>query len=759
MRNGTRLQNERGVWRTVAGLSGLAIGLGVLGCSGSDVSPLTYDAPRSARAFDQYDPGDRYISEMLAVRPDNRRSGRGPVIVGRHALNGSIDGGERSSADARLMRSNPGELMRVKYAANKVNAQDVLRVLIGEYLSRDYIVDATITEQITMDIDSEMTAGDVHDLLGALCLIHGWVIDDNGTALVVRKTTNMARQSQAPVLRTRALLDSDGVAIRVRRLRYIGPADVRTLLEPVMSSGAVQIPVGQTIVLIDTVRQLNRVSDLLSAIDVPEFDGVEIVTYRLSDRRPQEAATLLDSLVQGAGLRARNAAMAAFIPVENSNLLIVIARDRSVLPRINTLIEQVDSPRNENARYRFAYRIQHYPARELQVLIDKFFENRIAQGPAELVVDSEKMKLVWDLTGELLLVQATLDDYQDLLEVLRAVDRPKQQVVLEAVIAEVALNETLRYGVEYFLEQTFDGLGVLELAGAPGLVANPTGSAFLVGSSGVAIVQALQTQSTVNIVSQPKITVLNGATAKFQVGGSVPVVQADTDTATQVDGSTAIRRNIEYRETGVILEVVPRLNESGLVELHITQEITDVGPTTDLGPTFTTRILDTRAIVPHGKTIVLGGFIESRTSESKSKIPLLGNLPVLGPLFTNLNDVEDRTEIILTLTPRVLSDPAQGAQTVDGFLEAAWAVRAALMQRQDELPEGMLRQASGDELRSDREFVTAVPRIFFSGDDENGAPDSKPAGTPEGESPVPQRPDFPPILRELLESINSEREG
>jgi general secretion pathway protein D len=749
--------------RRLALLCGGAVGLLAVGCASDGIEVSSTDAPpRAMRAFEAYDAGDRFISEMLSVRADNERSGDGPVLLSRQSLGSGIGLDDRVSGDPRLMERNPGELMRVKYAANKASAEDVIRVLVGEYLGRDYIIEQGINDQITMDIDSEMTAGDVQDLLGALCLLHGWAINDNGGVLVVRKTTDMARESNAPLLRARTLLDTDGVAMRVRRMRYLAPADGKPLLEPVMSTGSQQIAAGRSVVLIDTVRQLNRATDVLAAVDVPEFDGTEILTYRLSDRPAKEAATLLQSLVEGAGLRARNQSLAAFIAVEGSNRLIVIARDGSVLPKIEALIRQVDTPRSSAARYRFAYRVQHYPTAELQAMIGKFFETRIARGPEEQQIDSDKMQLVWDTAGELLLVHATLDDYQDLLEVLRVVDRPRQQVTIEAVIAEVTLNDTLRYGVEYFLEETFDGLGTLELGGSPGLLADPSGSAFLVGTSGVAIVQALQSESTVNIVSQPKFTVMNGSQAEFQVGGSVPIVQADIDSNTQVGGDTAIRRNISYEPTGVILTLTPRVNESGVVELTIEQEITDVGASNDLGPTFTTRKLKTTAMVPHGRTIVLGGFIESRTNDSVSKIPFLGDLPVIGPAFQSVDRVEDRTEIILTLTPRVMSDPAAATQTVDSFLEAAWAVREALVSRQDELPVGMLRRASEDEVVSDREIRTAVPRIFINGEDAEAAAPEDPQGeavpaddAPQGDEAKPV--ELPPILRQMLESIEQQQ--
>ncbi len=151
----------------------------------------------------------------------------------------------------------------------------------------------------------------------------------------------------------------------------------------------------------------------------------------------------------------------------------------------------------------------------------------------------------------------------------------------------------------------------------------------------------------------------------------------------QVDGDTAIRRSIEYRDTGVILGVTPRVNESGLVGED------------RAGDHGCRGVQRSRSDVYHEARHPRDGAARADdrarrlhrvANDSVSKIPFLGDLPLFGPAFQSVDSVEDRTEIILTLTPRVMSDPASATQTVDSFLEAAWAVRAALLSRQDELP-------------------------------------------------------------------------
>ena len=708
--------------------------------------------PTGAREPAIYDPGDRVVAMRLDVGADNRSWGKGPTLESSVTLTAQDGGVERTGLGSRTV--NQGELKRVKYAANGADARDVLRVLISEHLGRDVLVDASVNDKLTMDIDEEMAPGDVGDLVEALAMLHGWAIEDMGELLAVRKQNDKSgRLASAPILQARSAFGGQQTAIRVRPMRYIATKDAEAALKTLMSEGAIISMIGRTLVLVDTVNQLDKASRLLAALDVPAFDGTQVYTFRLSDRESKEAVELLKTLADAAGLSlggpSAASSTAQFIAVEGTDRIMVLCRDAAAFPAINELVQQVDRPKSSSVRHRYVYHVQHFDPADLKSVVESFYAARI-DSDAKSGSGSEKMHLTWEPRQGLLLIQATPEDYADLLTTLRVLDRPPQQVALRTVIAEVALTGALEYGVEYFLQAAdVPGLGSLELTGAPGLPAGATGSVFFVGADGLALIQALESEGDVTILTQPYFTTMDGVVAEQQVGGEVPTVKADQDSQAQTGGNTAIRREIEYRETGVILSIEPRINELGFVRMKVTLEITDVGAQSDLGPEFTTRSLKTEVVVPHGRTLVLGGIIDSESRKTVSKVPVLGNVPVLGAAFQRYNDRDTRTELLLTITPTVINDPYQTHLVSDPFLEAAAGVRAALGLHHDQMPVGMLYEgeatAPGHEQAM---FVGPVPALPEDETINEVTPPADADVAPDAEQSVPE---LPPILRQMME--------
>ncbi|MCA9292646.1 MAG: hypothetical protein KDA20_02395 [Phycisphaerales bacterium] len=757
-----RFASNRRCWYRVAPRAVSAAGLLVLlaGCASNPVSPVDLQPPTGARAPSPYDPGDRVVAQRLDVGRDNIHSGKGPTLESSVTLSAQSERSERTGLGARAV--NPGELKRVKYAANGADARDVLRVLIGENLGRDVLIDAAINDKLTMDIDQEMTLGDVSDLVEALAMLHGWSIEDVGDVLAVRKLSEQsATLASAPILQARSAFGGQQTAIRVRPMRYISTKDAETALKGLMSDGAVISMIGRTLVLVDTVNQLDKASRLLAALDVPAFDGAQVYTFRLSDRQPKEAADLLKTLADGAGLSigGNNAASstAQFIAVDGTDRIMVLCRDAAAFPAINDLVHQVDRPKSDATRHRYLYHVQHFDPSDLKTLVDSFYAERI---DSDAKSGSDKMHLTWEPRQGLLLIQATPEDYADLLTTLRVLDRPPQQVALRTVIAEVALTGALEYGVEYFLQAAdVPGLGSLELTGAPGLPAASTGSVFFVGADGLALIQALESEGDVTILTQPYFTALDGFEAKQQVGGETPYVKADQDSTAQSGGNTAIRREIDYRETGVILTIQPQINELGFVRMTVDLEITDVGAQSDLGPEFTTRSLKTEVVVPHGRTLVLGGIIDSESRKTISKVPFLGDAPVIGAAFQRYSDRDTRTELLLTITPTVINDPYQTHLASDPFVQAAAGVRAALGMHHDEMPQGMLY--AGEPIAPTHEESMFVGPPVSAPDQTMEEPSTNDAATQDEATPdrVDSAPELPPILRQMMEQSGGSSGG
>jgi len=271
-----------------------------------------------------------------------------------------------------------------------------------------------------------------------------------------------------------------------------------------------------------------------------------------------------------------------------------------------------------------------------------------------------------DETNNAIVVYGTPRQYGVIADALHKLDAAPLQVVLEAAITEVSLTKELQFGVQWLLNTGVGSVGFTEntTASAPKPVFPGFNYIVSSGNEITATLNALQTITTVKVISAPKVMVLNNHTASLQVGDQVPV---QTGSLTSSVDTTAVASSIEYLPTGVILTVTPRVNDSGLVLLDIMQEVSDVKPgsggTNNTTPTIEDRKFTSSIAVHDGQTIALGGLIKDTNSHGRDGIPYLSQIPYLGALFGSTDNHDDRTELLVLLTPRVIRN-AQDAKSI-----------------------------------------------------------------------------------------------
>ncbi|MBX9885110.1 MAG: type II secretion system secretin GspD, partial [Novosphingobium sp.] len=266
-----------------------------------------------------------------------------------------------------------------------------------------------------------------------------------------------------------------------------------------------------------------------------------------------------------------------------------------------------------------------------------------------------------DEVNNAVIVYAVPRQYAVIEDALRRLDLPPTQVLIEAAITEVGLTDDLGFGVQWNFNSNGNTLGVGTATTAPG--GATTFSYAYTGSSISASLRALETRTSVKVVSAPKLLVLNNQTAALQVGDQVPI---STGSATNLTAGNAIVNTIEYRDTGVILKITPRVNASGVIQLDVSQEVSDISNTAATAqtqqqtPTISTRRIATTVAVADNQVIALGGLFRDNTQKNRNGVPFLSRLPVLGGLFGNQQRVQRRTELIVLLKPHVLHDPNEG---------------------------------------------------------------------------------------------------
>ena len=285
---------------------------------------------------------------------------------------------------------------------------------------------------------------------------------------------------------------------------------------------------------------------------------------------------------------------------------------------------------------------------------------------------SGAVRITADERNNALLIKASGLTYRKILQVLKKIDRPPLQVLINATLAEVTLNDNLKYGVQFFLQKTKGLDGALGFTNGDSMEIAPTvpGLNFVVGSLATnprVILDALSRETAVRVVSSPSVVVLHNQVATLQVGDEVPIT---TRTATSLSSDSPVVVNeIEFRNTGVILKVTPRISSNGLVAMEIEQEISAVARTSGsdtLTPTISQRKFTSAISVQSGQMVVLGGLISEQTDSSKKRIPLVEKIPYLGDVLgADTATAKTRTELVVFLRPSVIRDPMDASNLTE----------------------------------------------------------------------------------------------
>ena len=322
--------------------------------------------------------------------------------------------------------------------------------------------------------------------------------------------------------------------------------------------------------------------------------------------------------------------------------------------------------------------------------------------------------LLADDGRNVILIRAERADYLRLLKLLERLDNLPRQVLIEVLVAEVTLKDSWQFGIEWALKNS-----KLKINGSPytqKFVTNfkdivaPSATSYgfaysAINSSGdiVALLNALADQTDVSLLSSPQILVLNNEQAFVNVGDQVPIVTSESVPLTSTDLRTS---TVQYKDTGTILKVRPRINHDGLIILDIHQQVSAASENTLGGttsPIISTRELKTKLAVKNGQSIMMGGLIKKGNTNNQSKIPLLGDIPLLGWAFKHEKQSNEKTELLVMITPYVIESDDVLEQYIKKFQEKMQGLRKGLDVKQP----AAARPAKADEpvAQGDRETV------------------------------------------------------
>ena len=555
---------------------------------------------------------------------------------------------------------------------NQVDLRQALKVIIGDLLKQNFVLHPSVQGKVTLKTIRPLTRSQMITMLEAVLAAHGLTsIFDSGILRIIP-----AAEKINDVAMGDGKLDQPGYGIDVIPLHHISSGQMAKLLLPIFSKGQVTRLGGldNLVLLSGSLSQRRSARQAVKLLDVDRMANQSVAIIELKKASLQAMIEELNELFSG-GTNALT--QIKFTPIKRLNALMITAPTQQQIIKATTWIKRLDLTRDADRRRLFVYFVQHGEAPKLVKTLRGAFggnesipetlgrqaENDVKQSSAqETTFKQSGLRFSADKPSNSILVWATRTEYDLILEVLIKLDITPLQVLIEGTILEVSLKNSLRYGLKYFIETgEFNALftsadsTTTVTAIAPGFGATIGG----VRNTRV-VIDALSELTDVRVVSSPQLLVVDGETARLHVGDQIPIVKRTSSTT--VTNDDRIVNEIEYRDTGVTLNVTPKVKSSGLVTLAISQEVSDVVRTnsSDINsPTIQQRRITSTAAVPNGTTVLLAGLIRDIETETNSGVPGLHQIPFFGPLFGIKDRLNQRTELIVLITPRVVQNEGE----------------------------------------------------------------------------------------------------
>jgi general secretion pathway protein D len=620
--------------------------------------------------------------------------------------------------------SAPGE---VTLNFENTNLLEVVKVILADLLKQNYVVDPGVQGAVTLQTSQPLPRGALIPTLEMLLRMNGAALVKIGDLYHVVPRESAMRGLASPQLgNTTAPLPSV-YGVRVVPLRYVSASEMQKILEPFISPGnIVRVDTQRNLlILAGTGQEMEMLLETIAVFDVDWIAGMSVAMFT-----PDfvDAQTLASDLEKVFGDQANGplSGLVKLAVIERLNALLVVSPRREYLRKVADWVDRLDQDRGGSGRRLFIYHVQNGKAADLAAVLQQVFEERAAEEaipPPELapglepvalqsqppqitpqqaestltgaappqperperqsllrmtasageglqLAEGGEIRIIADEVNNALLVMATAAEYAQVRDSLEQLDIVPLQVLIEATIAEVSLTDDLSQGLEWFFKNEIGsrtGSAQLDLGNA-GLAALVPGFSYAITSGGDvrAVLNLLATESKLKVISSPSLMVLNNQTASIEVGDQVPIT---TQQQQSTVGESNLVNSIEYRDTGVLLTVTPRVNAGGLVTMEISQEVSDVKPNPDdaLTPTIQQRKINSTVAIQSGETVVLGGLIKENDSFTSSGIPGLHKIPILGFLFGSTNDDRSRTELVVLITPRAVQGATDARRITDEF--------------------------------------------------------------------------------------------
>ena len=558
---------------------------------------------------------------------------------------------------------------------------------ISDLTGKNFILDDRVKGKISVYSPAKLTTDEAFNVFTSVLEMKGFTIIPSGKILKIVPLASAKQAGTKVFTATDRQPVNDAYIARVISLNNISAQDAVSFLQPLISRDGQITPFGPSnmILVVDAANNIQKVLDLLGLIDTPQRREAGELVF-LKNAPAEGVANLVKDWLGGRDKSPKTAGATAtgggiVIPDTRLNALVLFGsdKDKEDIKRLIALVDVI--PPTTSGKIN-VYFLEYADATEMVKVLDGFIKGAAAPGagqqpgaaPGPSPFESSKINVIADKPTNSLVIAASPNDYQSLLQVIQKLDKRRRQVVIQSTIAEISLDKLDEAGVK----MSVAGGGASQDVGAAG-VFDPFN--ILAGSSPQAIaiiaaikalgrnvnvfgsVNALAQYGVLNYLSTPNILTADNKEAEIFVGENIPLV----GNIQNVGGSGITQQSVNRQDTGILLKITPQITEGEFIKLDIYQEISAVkqnkGQAVDL--VTTKRSAKTSVVARNNETIAIGGLIGGRETEDVSKVPLLGDIPGLGWLFKYHSVSKSRTNLLILLTPQIMKDSATMNKATD----------------------------------------------------------------------------------------------
>ena len=571
---------------------------------------------------------------------------------------------------------------------------------LTEIIGINYIIDPKVKGKVNIHTSGDISIEDILPILETIFEINNVAAVKVGNIYKIIPVKDAKKQPLIPKI-GRELGDissPDRLILQIVPLRYIPAKEMEKILKRFLGKGGeiVNYPNRNILIIIDTVANMQKLLTLVDTVDLSIFDTVHVRFYELEYSEAKDLAKELEDLFKAMGIetkKKKGGELVSFIPIERLNIILAVSSMPEIFDKVTEWIGKLDGVREDLEEQIFIYFMENTKAVDMGDVLKEVYgekkrekktrttrtktkdrrkksSTRVSRAKAGFETVTGEIKIVVDEVNNAIIIRATPQDYIQVLKTIKTLDIIPKQVLVEVLIAEVTLDKNTEFGVEWSFKGDYAKLG-----GYKGI--DRVGQNFSLGGLGADLTKALPQsgftyafaadaleaflrayarENEVNILSSPHILVADNTEAKIDVGKEVPIVTSEY-TPTNIQADTSLSRSIEYRDTGILLTVTPRINDKGLVAMEINQEVSDVSEQRIEGinsPIILKRQAETNLVVQDGMTIVIGGLIREKHDYTMEGIPYLSKIPYLGMLFSYNKETVEKVELLFLITPHVV---------------------------------------------------------------------------------------------------------